>query len=91
MRTGNFEDYVCLDDENEIEVYVEWEGYYEAARGMGGPWEDSSPAEGDMTLVKVEPEGEWPEGLSKRQFADAVERASDRLTDRAWEEYHDAD
>lgn len=89
MATGNFEDTIELSDGTEIEIHVEWEGYYEPARGMGGPWEDSSPAEGDMEITKAEPIGEWPEGLSKEEFDAVLEAAEERLIEKAWDEYHD--
>lgn len=82
MRTGNFEDYVCLDDENEIEVYVEWEGYVDRGDQWTPPWSE-------MDLTKVEPIGEWPEGLTQQEFDATVKRSTDRLLETAWENFHE--
>ena len=88
MATGNFESWIEINDET-FPVSVHWEGYYESARGMGGPWEDSSPAESEMNIEKVEFIGDWPEGLSKEEFDSVCQEAEDRLIEAAWDD-HDA-
>ena len=84
---GQFSDFIEIAGE-EFPIVVHYDGYYEAARGMSGPWEDSSPAEGDMEITKIEFAGDWPEGLSKPEFDAACEDAADRLEEAAWDDYH---
>ena len=88
METGDFKTTIEIGDD-EYEVRVTWEGYYEPARGMGGPWEYSSPAEGEMNIEKVEFVGDWPEGLSQQEFDALCKDENDRLIDLAWENYHE--
>ena len=82
MRTGNFEDYIYLEDDTELEVNVQWEG----VNDRGDRW---TPPYNEMT-IDVELVGDWPEGLSKEEFNAAVKSAEYRFIDRAWEDFRDA-
>jgi len=82
---NEFVSWVEVGDE-EIPIVVQWEGYYQREK-ISGPPEDCYPAEGEMEITHVEPAGDWPEGLSADEFALAVSKAQDRLTEAAWDEY----
>ena len=81
-----FDTWLALDDENEIDVIVEYNATYCPAK-LSGPWEDSHPDESEIAIVKDTPLGDWPEGLSQQQFDDCVENAIDRLEAEAWEDF----
>ena len=83
----DFETTIEIGDE-EYEVRVVWEGYYQPAKTTGAP-ENCYPEEGEMEIVKVEFVGEWPEGLSQEEFDSICTDQYSRLIDLAWEHYHD--
>jgi hypothetical protein len=88
--------YIYLfDDLVEIELDVEYEAIYRAARTYG-PAEDCYPEESELTLVA------WPT-VSTRYFGDLsdipeitqdmidieVERAYSRIVDKCWDDFHE--
>ena len=86
-KNGNFTTHLNLPDDTEMDIRVHWSGYYEPAR-VTGAWEDCYPEDSDMEITRVTEEGEWPEGLSIREFAKLISEQEDRLIEQCWEDYH---
>jgi hypothetical protein len=76
---ANFRSFVITDGDEEISVIVE----YSADVCKGDYW---TPPVSEMTIEKVEPEGDWPEGLSQEEFDRVCKRALDRHTEEAWDD-----
>ena len=84
-----------FDDLVEVEIDVEYEATYTAAR-IYGPAENCYPAEGELELIA------WPV-VSKKYFCDLsdapeitqdmidmeVERRYSRIVDECWADFHD--
>jgi len=87
VKRGYFDTTIELPDGSEHDVRVSYEGYYQRAKVDGLP-EDCYPAEGGMEITSVEFIGEWPEGLGEVEFNKLCDRFKDRLTERAWEDFH---
>lgn len=88
-KQGNFDTYLILPDDSEMDIRVWWEGYHTPAKTWG-PAEDCYPCESEMYILKVEEIDKWPEGLSKAEFESLVDAQTDRIIEKAWEEYDDA-
>ena len=71
---------LTIGDEEDVEVEVEWEGYYEPAR-ISGPPENCYPEESEMDILEVI-------RIDTRQPVVLTEDQLDELTERAWEKLH---
>jgi len=79
--SGKFSSYITIDDENEteIDVTVEYDGHAD----RGDNW---TPPSTEMNIHTVEPSsGGLPDNVTNEQFATAVKKATDRLTEAAWD------
>ena len=83
-----------LDEAYEVTIEVEYDASYEPARGMGGPWEDSSPADSTLEIVDwtilsserlVAPEDTVP--LTDDAILKEVEAKMDSLEEACWENF----
>ncbi len=81
MATGSYTWNLDIGDEDDVEVTVEWEGYYEPASGMGGAWENSHPASGEMGIIVVH-------RVDNGHSYEPTLKQMERLIDQAWDEYH---
>lgn len=81
MKSGKFESSVEISDQ-EFDVMVFWEG----SDDRGDYW---TPPDRWMEITKVEFVGDWPEGLSEKQFKFICDHNLDRWCDMAWDTYHD--
>ena len=79
MRTGTFTT-IFEGEEADIEVTVEWEGYFEPAK-LSGPMEDCYPESGDMDILSVRD--------SDGKCVIVPQEFEEYLLDKAWEEYHE--
>ncbi len=85
MKTGQFETWLQLPDESEVDVIVKWEGTYERAY-ISGPPENCYPETSEMEILSVEFVGDWPEGLTQKEFDALCKKAEDRFLCRAWDQ-----
>jgi len=67
---NTFETSIFVGD-TDVDLRITYSAYYEPARGMGGPWEDSSPAEGELEILKYEVTNS-PEGVTEAEIDEAV-------------------
>ena len=85
---GKFKDFIVLDNDDELDVIVE----YTATVDRCDQW---TPPCSEVEIEGVELVGDWPEGLSQDEFKRACKRAEDRHCDRAWDDlamhYEDQD
>ena len=78
------------DEEVDVDFQIEADMTYEPARGMGGPWEDSSPdcSECDITEIKVMSQ---IDGFTDREILDALESqiGEEEIIEDLWDNYRD--
>ena len=85
-----------FDDAVELEIEVEYDAVYEPARGMGGPWENSSPDESSMTINGFKVLGmhvhddDFP-AVTDEVVNAAWEASQDRIEQECWDEFMDGD
>ena len=66
-------------EEEDIEITVEWEGYYERGR-LSGPPEDCYPSDGEIDILSVTDTSGKPV-LVDQAF-------EEKLIDKAWDDFH---
>lgn len=86
------ETYLSLfDDAVELTIEVDYDGCYSPARGMGGPWEKSSPdesyvaLEGYKVLSTVVHDDDHPP-VTGEAIEDAWLAAQDRIEQECWDD-----
>ncbi len=85
-----------FDDAVELEIEVEYDAVHSPARGMGGPWENSSPDESYLTLEGYKVLGMYVHDDDFPAVTDEIvnaawEAAQDRIEQECWEDFFHGD
>jgi hypothetical protein len=77
------------DDEIDVDFQIDADMTYAPARGMGGPWENSSPDESECDITEIKVLSDLP--FSDAVILDALETqvGEDKITEDLWEDYMD--